>query len=156
MVCPYVANQKVALCLWLFIPEGVIRCGITKQVLEPKRRALFLDTSGLPGAEESQAGDQLSNPAEAEMIMRIVESLQEAGIQTGSIGVISPYRSQVSSSPHSIATLATHSSYQSPHGFLLFQQCDKFRRGCQRVPGQQEAEVGIHLGWLAMAKERNS
>ena len=58
---------------------------------------LFLDTSIASGAGECQAGDQLSNPAEADMMMRIVYGLQGVGIQIGSIGIISPYRSQVSS-----------------------------------------------------------
>ena len=99
-------------------PEGVIRHGMTEQVLEPKRRVLLLDTSALPGAEESQAGDQLSNPAEAAMIMRIVESLLEAGIQPGAIGVISAYRSQVSNPL--LQGLPGHMlSCLSPHGFVL-------------------------------------
>ena len=59
----------------------------------------FLDTSVLPSACERLAGDQLSNPGEADIIMRIVQSLQEVGVPTGSIGVISPYRSQVSIIP---------------------------------------------------------
>lgn len=57
---------------------------------------LFLDTSALPEAAERLAGDQLSNPAEADIIMHIVGGLRDAGVKTGSIGVISPYRSQVS------------------------------------------------------------
>ena len=65
------------------------------QVLEPKQRVLFLDTSALPDAAECQAGDQLSNPAEADMIMRIVENFHQLGVQSSSIGIVSPYRSQV-------------------------------------------------------------
>ena len=70
-----------------------------KQVLDPKQRVSFLDTSALPSACERLAGDQLSNPGEADIIMRIVQSLQGVGVPTGSIGVISPYRSQVSRVP---------------------------------------------------------
>ena len=66
-----------------------------KQVLDPKQRVSFLDTSALPSASERLAGDQLSNPGEADIIVRIVQSLQGMGLPTGSIGVISPYRSQV-------------------------------------------------------------
>lgn len=54
-----------------------------------------MDTSALPDAGECLAGDQLSNPTEASMVMRIVDGLLEAGVQTNSIGLISPYRSQV-------------------------------------------------------------
>jgi superfamily I DNA and/or RNA helicase len=67
------------------------------QALDPKRRVLFLDTSALPDAGECLAGDQLSNPTEASMVMRIVDGLLEAGVQMTSIGLISPYRSQVHS-----------------------------------------------------------
>ena len=64
----------------------------------------------MSGGRECQAGDQLSNPAEAGMIIRIVESLQEAGVQASSIGVISPYRSQVSSHSCLSAFLTTPAS----------------------------------------------
>ena len=66
-------------------------------MLDPKQRVSFLDTSALPSACERLAGDQLSNPGEADIIMLIVQSLQGVGVPTGSIGVISPYCSQVSS-----------------------------------------------------------
>ena len=79
-----------------FLGQGDgLKSDVAMQVLEPKQRVLFLDTSTLPDAAECQAGDQLSNPAEADTIMRIVESFQQLGIQSSSIGIISPYRSQV-------------------------------------------------------------
>ncbi len=115
------------------------------QALEPKRRVLFLDTSALPGAGECQAGDQLSNPAEADTIMRIVDSLQGAGIRTGSIGVISPYRSQVS--PFS-ALQARHCILSATQGIAFTPTCRL--RGCQRGPGHADLEIGKQSGWRVM------
>ena len=116
-VCHILTAITVRPLLTHLATQALIQQGLAKQVLEPKRRVLFLDTSALPGACECQAGDQLSNPAEADMIMRIVESLQGAGIQTGSIGVISPYRSQVSSNVY-IAAISSH-----PAGVRLQHVC---------------------------------
>ena len=76
---------------------------LAEQVLDPKQRVSFLDTSALPSACE-----QLSNPGEADIIMLIVQSLQGMGLPTGSIGVISPYRSQVSGVPPFTALSPLH------------------------------------------------
>ena len=81
------------------LPICTERRTLQEQVLDPKQRVSFLDTSVLPSACERLAGDHLSNPGEANIIMLIVQSLQGVGVPTGSIGVISPYRSQVSSVP---------------------------------------------------------
>ena len=69
------------------------------QVLDAEQRVTFVDTSALPSARERLAGDQLSNPGEADIIMLIAQSLQRMGVLTESIGAISPYRSQVRSLP---------------------------------------------------------
>ena len=74
-------------------------------MLDPKQRVTFLDTSALPSASKHLPGDQLSNPGEADIIMLIVQSLQGMGVPTESIGVISPYRSQVSTLPPSTAVV---------------------------------------------------
>ena len=55
---------------------------------------LFLDTDGVP-CPESRAGENVSNPAEAELVMLVVEAMLDGGVPLNSIGVISPYRSQV-------------------------------------------------------------
>ena len=62
-------------------------------MLDPGRRVLWLDTDGVPGPE-SRAADNTCNATEAALAERIVEALTESGIPLGSIGVISPYRSQ--------------------------------------------------------------
>lgn len=60
-------------------------------------------------APELQAGDALSNPQEARMVKQIVLALQAGGVALQDIGVISPYRSQVS-----IASLLRHSAWRAP------------------------------------------
>lgn len=65
------------------------------QVLAAEHSVFFLDTSG-PGALERQAGETLSNPAEADLIMQLVDALQLGGVPLSTIGVMSPYRLQVS------------------------------------------------------------
>ena len=65
------------------------------QVLAPHRRALFLDTDGMP-APEVRAGDALSNPTEAAVLTDIVKALALGQVPLGDIGIISPYRAQVS------------------------------------------------------------
>ena len=65
------------------------------QVLQPQHRAVFLDTDALP-APELQAGDAISNPQEAAIVKQIVLALHAGHVPLQDIGVISPYRSQVS------------------------------------------------------------
>jgi DNA replication ATP-dependent helicase Dna2 len=63
-------------------------------VTDPGRRVLFLDTDGVP-CRELRAGENISNEGEATVAMRVVESMLQGGVPMRSIGVISPYRSQV-------------------------------------------------------------
>ena len=65
------------------------------QVLATEHSVFFLDTCG-PGAFERQAGETLSNPAEADLIMQLVDALQTGSVPLSTIGVMSPYRLQVS------------------------------------------------------------
>jgi len=65
------------------------------QVLIPHRRALFLDTDGMP-APEVRAGDALSNPREAAVLTDIVKALDLSKVPLSDVGVVSPYRAQVS------------------------------------------------------------
>lgn len=47
-------------------------------------------------APEVRAGDALSNPTEAAVLTDIVKALALGQVPLGDIGVISPYRAQVS------------------------------------------------------------
>lgn len=48
-------------------------------------------------APEVRAGDALSNPAEAAIITQIVRALEVGKVPLHDVGIISPYRAQVSS-----------------------------------------------------------
>lgn len=65
------------------------------QVLAPQQRVLFLDTDTMP-APEVRAGDTLSNPMEAAIMTDIVRALDLGKVPLHDIGIISPYRAQVS------------------------------------------------------------
>ena len=65
------------------------------QVLAPQQRVLFLDTDSIP-APEVRAGDALSNPREAAIIGDIVRALDLGRVPLHDIGIISPFRAQVS------------------------------------------------------------
>lgn len=65
------------------------------QVLQPNQRAVFLDTDAMP-CPEVQAGDTFSNSGEAAVVRQIVTALQLGGVALQTIGIISPYRAQVS------------------------------------------------------------
>ena len=65
------------------------------QVLAPQQRVLFLDTDSMP-APEVRAGDALRNPREAAIIGDIVRALDLGRVPLHDIGIISPFRAQVS------------------------------------------------------------
>ncbi len=64
------------------------------QVLAPERRVLWLDIDGVPGPE-ARAAEATTNATEAALAERIVAALADSGVPLISIGIISPYRSQV-------------------------------------------------------------
>lgn len=64
------------------------------QVLAPERRVVWLDTDGVPGPE-ARAAEATTNATEAALAERIVAALADSGVPLNSIGIISPYRSQV-------------------------------------------------------------
>ena len=66
-------------------------------MLAPQQRVLFLDTDGM-SAPEVRAGDALSNPWEAAVITDILRALVLGQVPLHEIGVVSPYRAQVSPS----------------------------------------------------------
>lgn len=64
--------------------------------LNPNNRVVFLDTSSETCAIENAQGDSINNPAEAQAILSLTTNLISFGIPSESIGLISPYNSQVS------------------------------------------------------------
>ncbi len=64
-------------------------------MLAPSCRVAFLDTSFVAGAREQRAGDTLRNEGEAALVTALLRSAVAAGVPQHSLGVISPYRSQV-------------------------------------------------------------
>ena len=53
-----------------------------------------MDTNALD-AQESQAGDAMSNAAEAAILQQMTAALASGGVPLADIGLVSPYRSQV-------------------------------------------------------------
>ena len=91
---PFLHEQN-ACCLSLQHPAWCVTMFVDIfQALAAKHSVFFLDTSG-PGAFERQAGETLSNPAEAHLIVQLVDVLQLGGVPLSTIGVMSPYRLQV-------------------------------------------------------------
>eukprot|EP00884_Botryococcus_braunii_P022765 jgi/Botrbrau1/9172/Bobra.0236s0004.1 len=64
------------------------------EAISPARRALLLDTDPAEGGE-TRVGDALRNPLEAELVMAVVAALLGSGLPASSVGITSPYRSQV-------------------------------------------------------------
>ena len=75
------------------------------QVLAPQQRVLFLDTDSMP-APEVRAGDTLSNPWEAVILTHIVRALDLGKVPLHDVGIVSPYRAQVSTHSHVSCTAA--------------------------------------------------
>jgi len=65
------------------------------QVLDPQNPVVFLDTCKA-GMREFSRGDVVENQGEVKTIFNIIETALHAGVPLESMGVISPYRSQVS------------------------------------------------------------
>ncbi|KAK9846251.1 hypothetical protein WJX81_000082 [Elliptochloris bilobata] len=65
-----------------------------QRVLSPEHGVFFLDTCG-PGAHERLAGETLCNPAEADLVIQVMDALQLGGVPMSTIGIMSPYRSQI-------------------------------------------------------------
>ena len=74
--------------------EALIPALSVWQVLAPERRVLWLDTDGVPGLE-TRAAEATTNATEAALAERIVAALADSGVPLTSVGIISPYRSQV-------------------------------------------------------------
>ena len=72
---------------------GLADVATTEWTSEP---LCFIDTAGC-GHDESQGDDEgsKSNPGEAELVVRIVTALRDAGVPAAAIAVITPYNAQV-------------------------------------------------------------
>jgi DNA replication ATP-dependent helicase Dna2 len=62
--------------------------------LDPQRRVVFLDTAALP-SPEVLAGEAVSNPGEAKLVLDVLRAATAAGVGQHALGAISPYRRQV-------------------------------------------------------------
>ncbi|XP_017697653.3 DNA replication ATP-dependent helicase/nuclease JHS1 isoform X2 [Phoenix dactylifera] len=65
-----------------------------KEILDPKRSVVFINTDQLP-ALEAKEHNTVNNPAEAFIISEITRELVKIGIIGDEIGIITPYNSQV-------------------------------------------------------------
>ncbi|XP_061197074.1 DNA replication ATP-dependent helicase/nuclease DNA2-like [Saccostrea echinata] len=62
---------------------------------EPYKAALFLDTDKVPAQEERDSTGLIKNVIEARIVTCLVESFVKIGVKESNIGVIAPYRKQV-------------------------------------------------------------
>jgi predicted DNA helicase len=67
-----------------------------RRIVDPASAVVFADTAGTDADERLPArSTSYENPAEAEWVVSCLEALVEGGVQAESIGVITPYLSQV-------------------------------------------------------------
>ncbi|XP_028095091.1 DNA replication ATP-dependent helicase/nuclease DNA2 isoform X1 [Camellia sinensis] len=74
-----------------------------KEVLDPNRPVIFINTDMLP-ALEAKDGKTLNNPVEANIIAEITEELVNKGIEMEDIGIITPYNSQANLIRHDVSS----------------------------------------------------
>ncbi|KAI8572529.1 hypothetical protein RHMOL_Rhmol01G0206500 [Rhododendron molle] len=74
-----------------------------KEVLDPNRPVIFIDTDMVP-ALEAKDGKTVNNPIEANIIAKITEELVTKGIEVEDIGIITPYNSQTNLIRHAVST----------------------------------------------------
>eukprot|EP00798_Chlamydomonas_sp_ICE-L_P015376 gene15376-21461_t len=85
----------------LNLPHYIARCNDgsmpqwLKQALDPNHRVVYVNTSNIDAAREVMLRDAVSNPSEATLVGTIVEALLSAGLKPTDLGLISPYRAQV-------------------------------------------------------------
>ncbi|KAJ1537085.1 Tripartite DNA replication factor, partial [Nowakowskiella sp. JEL0078] len=101
------------------IPDRCENCWLSC-VLQPQPAVVFLDTDSIP-AMELRVGDVLQNEIEAKLIFQLVETMLLCGSEEGSIGVISPYRSQLKE----IKNLLNHRKNVEMHTIDKYQGRDK-------------------------------
>ncbi|TKY88582.1 hypothetical protein EX895_002571 [Sporisorium graminicola] len=68
-----------------------------KTLLQPETKVRLLDTSkrSLSEVAESKHGELVKNTFEAEMVVKIVQTLMDGGCEGGQIAVVTPYRQQL-------------------------------------------------------------
>eukprot|EP01083_Nonionella_stella_P277847 944715_1 len=69
-----------------------------KDAVDPQRPVVFLNTDKVPATETrvgSRVGSQLRNEVECALVFQVVDLLSRLGVGADSVGVISPYRSQL-------------------------------------------------------------
>jgi DNA replication ATP-dependent helicase Dna2 len=93
-----------------------------RALLDSEARVRFVNTDTLqPQAREEAKGNRIINPAEARIIVQLVESLLTVGVPEAEIGVMTHYRSQLSLLKHG---LRAHSAVEM-HTADRFQGRDK-------------------------------
>ncbi|KAI9673792.1 MAG: Tripartite DNA replication factor [Trizodia sp. TS-e1964] len=68
-----------------------------RDLLDPAVKAAFINTDSLlPASREVSKGSRIVNSTEVELTLQLVEALLSTGVPGSEIGVMSPYRSQLS------------------------------------------------------------
>ncbi|GKT65963.1 DNA replication ATP-dependent helicase DNA2 [Colletotrichum tofieldiae] len=84
-------TSMTASCCWL------------RDLLDSEARVRFVNTDTLqPLTREEAKGNRIVNPAEARIVVQLVESLLTVGVPDGEIGVMTHYRSQLSLLKHGL------------------------------------------------------
>ncbi|GJN93127.1 hypothetical protein Rhopal_006172-T1 [Rhodotorula paludigena] len=65
-----------------------------RDIVDPKRAVLFVDTDALPARERRQ-GSLIDNESEARLVKQTVSALSTCGVSDSDIGVITLYRQQI-------------------------------------------------------------
>ncbi|KZL84995.1 dna replication atp-dependent helicase dna2 [Colletotrichum incanum] len=78
-------------------------CCWLRDLLDSEARVRFVNTDTLqPLTREEAKGNRIVNPAEARIVVQLVESLLTVGVSDGEIGVMTHYRSQLSLLKHGL------------------------------------------------------
>lgn len=80
--------------------SGINKCWL-KDLLDPTRRVVFVDTDFVP-SKESRIGDLVQNEVEAQLVAQLVKALILGGVEESQIGIISLYRQQIKLLSHLI------------------------------------------------------
>ncbi|KAK3590495.1 hypothetical protein CHS0354_015484 [Potamilus streckersoni] len=92
-----VETQTLSLPRRESIQQDLDKCPWLKHVTdtELEKAVVFLDTERIPAPEIQEKGGGIKNEVEAMIVMNIVKTFIQAGINPDEIGIIAPYRSQV-------------------------------------------------------------
>ncbi|KAJ3294016.1 Tripartite DNA replication factor [Borealophlyctis nickersoniae] len=72
-----------------------------RDLLDPRRKVVFVNTDDVP-ATDSRSGDLVHNEVEACLVHQVAEALISSDVEESSVGVISPYRSQLKLISHKL------------------------------------------------------